>query len=55
MTDGEAHLHCRQALLYYTLKRLGLLKPEESDPNAQQIVLANRDLVQPLIDEALAR
>ena len=55
MTDGEVHLHCRQALLYYTLKRLGLLKPEDSDPNEQQIVLANRDLIQPLIEEALAR
>lgn len=56
MTDGEVHLQCRQALLYYTLKRLGLLrKPEDSDPNEQQIVLANRDFVQPLIEEALAR
>ena len=54
MSGGEVHLHCRQALLYYTLKRLGLLQPEELDPNKQQIVLANRDLVQPLIDEALA-
>lgn len=55
MTAGEAHLHCRQALLYYTLKRLGLLKLEDANPNEQQIVLANRDLVQPLIEEALAR
>lgn len=55
MTNGEVHLHCRQALLYYTLKRLGLLTSEASNPNIQQIVLANRDLVQPLIDEALSR
>lgn len=56
MMDGEVHLQCRQALLYYTLKRLGLLKrPEDSDPNEQQIILANRDVVQPLIEEALAR
>jgi len=55
MTDGEVHLHCRQALLYYSLKRLGLLKPEDANPNEQQIVLANRDAVQPLIDEALGR
>lgn len=55
MVDGEVHLSCRQALLYYTLKRLGLLKAEAADPNEQQIILANRALVQPLIDEALAR
>lgn len=55
MMDGEVHLHCRQALLYYTLKRLGLLVDDEPDPNKQQIVLANRHLVQPFIDEALAR
>jgi len=54
MTDGEVHLHCRQALLYYTLKRLGLLAAEAPDPNVQQIVLANREQVQPLIDEAMA-
>jgi hypothetical protein len=55
MKDGQVHLQCRQALLYYTLKRLGLHALEDGDPNAQQIILANRDLVQPLIDEALAR
>lgn len=55
MTNGEVHLHCRQALLYYTLKRLGLLTQEDANPNVQQIILANRDLVQPLIEEALAR
>lgn len=55
MTNGEVHLQCRQALLYYTLKRLGLLKPENPDSNEQQIILANRDFVHPLIEEVLAR
>jgi len=55
MTNGEVHLHCRQALLYYTLKRLGLLTHEAANPSEQQIVLANRDAVQPLIDEVLGR
>ncbi|XLZ71470.1 WYL domain-containing protein [Massilia sp. SR12] len=55
MVDGQVHLACRQALLYYTLKRLGLLKTDVADANEQQIILANREQVQPLIDEALAR
>jgi WYL domain len=42
MTDGEGILTCRQALLSYTLKRLGLYGPLSLSPEAQQIVLKNR-------------
>jgi hypothetical protein len=42
MTDGEGKLICRQALLSYTLKRLGLNGPLSQSPEAQQIVLKNK-------------
>ncbi len=42
MTDGEGKLTCRQALLSYTLKRLGLNGPLSQSPEAQQIVLKNK-------------
>ncbi|WP_115228865.1 WYL domain-containing protein [Iodobacter fluviatilis] len=41
MNDGEVALRCRQALLFYTLKRLGLDKLRLDQPEAQQIVLKN--------------
>lgn len=45
MTDGRVTLGCRQAVLFYSLKRLGLLNPEPGDARAQQIVLKNRSEV----------
>lgn len=42
MKDGEVTLECRQALLFYTLKRLGLNSPIATSPEAQQIVLKNQ-------------
>lgn len=50
MKDGHAVLQCRQALLYYTLRRLGLHTTSADDPVAQQIFLMNRDELQPFID-----
>lgn len=41
MIDGEVQLTCRHALLFYTLKRLGLDQPTVAQPEAQQIVLKN--------------
>lgn len=43
MVDGSAKLECRQALLFYTLKRLGLLEGQEAPAYVQQIALLNRD------------
>ena len=43
MTEGEVILECRQALLFYTLKRLGLLDSGNAAPEVQQIVLRNID------------
>ncbi|PJJ18879.1 WYL domain-containing protein [Janthinobacterium sp. 67] len=43
MTDGVIELNCRQALLYYALKRLGLHKfdSDVARPEKQQIALKN--------------
>lgn len=43
MVSGEVELNCRQALLYYALKRLGLLDTANSKPEQQQIILKNLD------------
>lgn len=50
MKDGRVALDCRQAFLYYTLRRLGLHTEAPSDPAAQQISLHNRAELQPYID-----
>jgi hypothetical protein len=42
MTDGRVALRCRQALLFYALKRLGLLRDQEAPAHVQQIALLNR-------------
>jgi len=55
MEDGQVQLSCRQAFLYYTLRRLGLYTKESSDPLAQQITLKNRDEIQPYIDALSAQ
>lgn len=43
MKDGKAVLSVRLAMLFYVLKRLGLLRdPEKEKPRAQHIVLLNK-------------
>lgn len=42
MQNGEVELKCRQALLFYALRRLGLSAQESHSPEAQQIVLKNQ-------------
>jgi len=49
MQDGQAELPCRQAFLYYTMRRLGL-HAQSTDPQAQQIALKNREEIQPFLD-----
>jgi hypothetical protein len=49
MQDGQAELPCRQAFLYYTMRRLGL-HVQSTDPQAQQITLKNREEIQPFLD-----
>ena len=43
MESGEVVLECRQALLFYLLKHLGLDAGREVKPEAQQIILKNAD------------
>ncbi|KPF90206.1 transcriptional regulator [Novosphingobium sp. AAP83] len=46
MISGSVHIPVRKALLYYTLKRLGLdTDPAARKPQDQQIILLNREVV----------
>ena len=46
MRGGKASITVRKALLYYTLKRLGLdTDPSTRNPGDQQIVLLNREVL----------
>jgi hypothetical protein len=49
MTKGEVELSCRQALLFYSLKRLGLLDVQPGQPHVQQIVLRNHEEIAPFL------
>jgi WYL domain len=52
MIDGSVQLSCRQALLFYALRRLKLDQVEDPKQAAsQQIVLLNREDLQPYIDQ----
>ena len=48
MTNGEAEVVCRQALLFYTLKKLGLTNYDDA-PESQHIVLKNREELKPYL------
>jgi hypothetical protein len=46
MRNGKCKVTVRKALLYYTLKRLGLnTAPSPRNPTDQQIVLLNREVL----------
>jgi predicted DNA-binding transcriptional regulator YafY len=49
MVEGRAVLDCRQALLFYALKHLGLDQLTGGGPKAHQIVLENREQIAPLL------
>lgn len=50
MTNGEAVLETRQAMLYYVLQRLGLSRDGELRPEAQQIQLKNAAEVKGILE-----
>jgi predicted DNA-binding transcriptional regulator YafY len=53
MRDGKAILSVRLAMLFYVLKRLGLLRdPEREKPRAQHIVLLNKEDVEAALKRA---
>jgi len=54
MSNGEVTLRCRQALLFYALKRLGLLDVEGARPQDQQIVLKNMNELLPYLPSSTA-
>ena len=49
MVAGKLALECRQALLFYALKHLGLDQLTGGSPKAHQIVLENRSKIEPLL------
>jgi hypothetical protein len=50
MVSGVTNLECRQALLYYALRHLGLAPDDEARAAAHQVVLKNRAEVERLLD-----
>lgn len=54
MTNGQVTLETRQAMLYYSLQRLGLSRDGEVRPEAQQIQLKNASEVKAIL-ESLAK
>lgn len=53
MSDGKCVLSVRYAMLFYVLRRLGLLDhPEKQDPRRQHIVLHNKKDVQDALEKA---
>jgi len=54
MVDSRVTLECRQAMLYYSLQRLGLSRDGELKPEAQQIALENAKEVKKVL-EGLAK
>lgn len=50
MERGRARLHCRSAMLYYTLRRLGLDRAGQPLPYPKQVVLANLDDLAPELE-----
>jgi len=49
MQDGRLELQCKQALLFYSLRQLGLDAATNAKPEAQQIILTNREAVEQLM------
>jgi WYL domain len=49
MVGGKVVIECRQALLFYALKHLGLDQLTGGSPKAHQIILENRSEIEPLL------
>ena len=53
MVDGIARFPVRYAMLFYVLKRLGLLdSPEEKHSRSQHIVVANQEEIEAALGRA---
>lgn len=53
MVEGALNIECREALLFYAIRRLGLQADREATqtPTEQQIILLNRNELQPYLDK----
>jgi WYL domain len=49
MVNGQVEFSCRQAFLFYTLRRLGFVEATKEVPIVQQIILKNRDDLEKLL------
>jgi hypothetical protein len=49
MTNGQVRVVCRQAQLFYAMRSLGLGATGIERPEAQQIILKNREAVEPYL------
>lgn len=49
MVEGKVHLVCKRAMLYYTLRRLGLETDGSPRKYPKQVVLANLDELRPIL------
>jgi hypothetical protein len=54
MVDGHTRVSTREALLFYTLKRLGLNKRGDLEGTEQHIVLANKTELAPYLNQEVA-
>lgn len=54
MKHGSVTLECREALLFYMLQRLRLDDTRPKTPQAQQIVLINRQELEPYLPKRIA-
>ena len=52
MTKGVCEFECRQALLFYVLRQLGLDRDLNRSPEDQQVVLSNRDELSAFLPKA---
>lgn len=56
MTDGVYKIECRQALIFYIFRQLGLERDYSNvDPNAQQIILSNIDEIKDYLPTSSVR
>lgn len=55
MTDGRIELKCREALIFYALRRLGLDQESTLPLNARHLFLANRDEVEGSLSNRIER
>lgn len=51
MEEERLSVQCRQSLLFYALRRLGLDQSGEPNPSNQHIVLTNREMVLPFLQK----